>query len=385
MEEEAYKALNCGRYHKAKNYFEYLLAESNTHYDKSHYRAEIAACERYIREVSRTGIGEASFPVFYEPINAAIPLTIIVSQSGNKRRSIFIEKVWEEVKLLLTDFLDRYLSENRISAVVFDWGLDDYSPSIKQFPNHDNKYDEIVDNMIGESVTLAIFMAALSVIIETPIPGTVSFSASLEKVGHNIVLKRVNDKTIPAKSESIRDERPWVKSLFVSSHNEIKNKIVYGAHDIKEVVENVFPEFETIIISKQNSLGKNDGQRGRRSINLKVFENVETVDHKIHYYLYFKHGKILLDDIPKIIEYFKRLPENFVRQEKGVIIDGLLVSFLIPILLLQPSVFNHVSNFIAIRYTGSDKGKETGAIVVRTGNTAVTRKLGEVIRYIQPY
>lgn len=385
MEEKAYDLLSYGRYQKAKELYLKLLENSESAADKAHFRSEIASCDRYIREISQIGIGEACFPVYYEPIDAAIPLTAVVSKHRSENTPQYLADTWDAVKPLLTAFLDRYLLEKVRSVVVFDWGLDEYSISIKKLPNHDSKYDDIVNNLSGESIMLSVFMAALSVIINKPISNTVAFSASLANRNNNIVVQRINDKSIPAKLRSINEERPWIDKLFIPYENDENEQKVYRVDEVKKIIEDIFPDFGSELKENQGTLGRDDGQNGKRSMVLKEYDDVETNSGEIHYYLYFKHGKVLLEDIHKIIEYFRILPDMFVRQEKGVIIDGLRMNFMVPLLLLQQTVFNHVSNFVAIRYTGYGTSNEAIAIVVRTGNMNKTRELGEVIRYRLPY
>lgn len=384
MEKKADDLLRYGRYHAARDLFNQLLTQATSEADKAHFKGEIDACDLYIKENSRVDIGEACFPVYFEPIGAAIPLTVIISKNISDNTPQYLSDVFDSVKPLLSEYLDQYILKNVANVLVFDWGLDEYSISIKNFPNHDNKYDEIVNGLDGKSIMLAIFVAALSAIVKTPVPIIFAFSASLEKIERKILLKSIGRQTVDDKVAAILNERPWVTTIILPHENEYNHSNVSPVSTVEEVVNIVFPELPSILNEKKAELGRDNDS----SIRLTTYDKVEAFDGQHHYYLKFEHGMIALENIAKIIRYFEKLPKKFVNQKDGVIIDGLMMNIMTPLLLLQRSVFNHVSNFIAIRYTGSgsDRDKKEGvAIVVRTSNTNATRKLGEYFKYTVPY
>ena len=353
-----------GNYNQAIAAYHKTLLNNLSLREKADVNQKIVAAKGFYISVANISVGEVFFPVINEANSRGIVLTGKVSLDEDNKLSDELTGRWQKIKKITANFLDKYLFENIKTVMVLDWGIEQYNYSIKTFPNSKIDLDELVG---GESVELAMFISLVSFIINKNIGNTFAFTG---KVNDNFSVGSVT--RIQEKNNVIIAERPMVKKFIVPFGSKTNTKFQVGLNTLEKVVKIVFPNFNKILIKKQDDIGN-------RRITLNTYKTT-AMDKKKHWVVKFTHQDLQNSEASKIHDFLKNNAEHYIKAD-GVIIDGLLITYAIPMLVSLREVTNHISDFIAVRYLRSIKNGFAEAFVIRTKNIGGSRFVGEHFEY----
>jgi len=356
-----------GNYRQAISLYTKLLNECDDQRVKADIKQKIESSNRYLTTVSNISVGEVFFAVMNQANGRGVVLTGIAGRLINSNLSEEQKKYWERIKKITIAFLDKYLKEKVKKILVLDWNLDGYQFSVKPIPNSTIVLNELVT---GKSIELAMFVSLISVIINENVGNKFAFSGQIHD---NYSLEWVDG--ISPKTDAIIAERPLVNSFLIPPETQTGNSIQKEINSLSEVVDLAVPDFTKILIDKQKELGS-------KRITLNSYQTTSK-DGKIHRVMKFAQPDGLLpQEAIKIYEFISDNSSEYIKAG-GVIIDGLGITYALPMLVSLKNVTNHIPDFLACRYLrGSSPDGYAQAFVIKTNNAGnSTRATAEHFEY----
>lgn len=369
-EKIAKKLFDLGNYKSSGKLYDELNKNSKNNEDCIYFKNNSDICKENYEKVLRLSYGEAFFPVIGQADRCNSVLTLRITNNPASEKLFDIEKV----KVAVIKFLDEYLFQEIKTIMVLDWKVDDLMAEIKNIPNMNDYFRSYTDSIEGRSLELAAAVAIISKLLDLKISSEFVFTGAVEAEGNNIELVHVDN--IKEKLDCIKEERPGIKYFIAPGSSKISDKIIITNNTLKEVVSRVFKNFK---IEVEKSLLE---KKEIEMITLKI--NKSKNEHKKDVLVFnFQHPSIQENDIKKISEFLCNIGEFIKGRKEGIIIDGLRFSCLSPMLLSMQNVANHISNFVAVRFT--QDGNFAKAAVVRTNNkNTSTFKVGDTFSYEIP-
>lgn len=182
----------------------------------------------------------------------------------------------------------------------------------------------------------------------------------------------INEKLICMKTE-----RPEVKKFIVPAKDSTgSDEVLFRYSLLSDVTEEVFDKFRDQIETKVRE------NESLKKVTLDIVESQLVDGENINVFCFNHPLSLNDDDIKKFPAFFTNISSELINRSEGIVLDGLIPSFLSPMLIASQQVANHISNFIAVR-SGSSFPPQ--AFVIRTNNDNTSRlKVGDHFAYELP-
>jgi len=373
---------DIGNYQSAINLFQELHKMSSEFEDRSFFEGEIKRCKECLKKTSELNIGEAFFPVYDENSTVCSVLTIRITPEPTSGKVFDIN----DIKINVVKYLDSIIkkSRNEIDRVqILDWNSQLLKAEIKNTSSESRAFRKFVKTVDGKSVELAIVVALISYFLKLEVPNNIAFSSLVDFGAENPKLYPADE--LPGKISAIKLERPFIKKLVTYGKPISTKGFLVEIPTLKDAIDVVFKNME---VKMETQLLK---QESLRKISLKIrdIKDIREGFQKEKLLLFaFKHpsleaGIVNNDEIPAVFEFLTNVSRLLKGRSAGVVLDGLIPSYMNPMLALIQGFSNGIGNFLAVRYGKAHDGIADAA-VVRTTKDDSPYKLGDVLRYKIP-
>jgi len=360
-----------GHLQKAYELCLHLLKNADNIDDEIYYRNKL---EEISDKLSNFNLleGEAFFPVVIEATGEGV-LKIIKVTSDECN---FSKPIPEKIKNIVEVFLDGFIKKEIPHLLIMDFKLNDLKMTVK--PLAGNDYEDIA-GIDGNSYDAALFIAVLSYLFSIKVSKGFVFSAVLSVNEKKIIASKV--KHTYKKEEAVIKGLGEQGRLYIHSSNIEAGNNIEKFNDADELVLKALPNLKNAINNAINiAMSSKNPKFDFLRLSNKISGNTES-NKKVIIFT-FNHSAIQHTKLKDVYLFFKDISGELIKENNGIIIDGLRVNYLVPMLLCQKEVTNHIKNFVAIRHTSLDKEGYEVAVVVRINSREeADYKVGDVIYY----